>query len=195
MSWSVFVNLTQDEVDHAVSKGTERQESADRKKSVSAFPEQFSNQLLLNHQHAACAELAVAKFLRIDTELGVDVYSVPDIDGTRIDVRWSRSRNHCKVKKEDIEKDRVIVGCVGPMNRVEILGWILASDAPSRCRSSDPSDGRPPCLFIEEPAWENPYHLTEEIYQLEEPLPRTSFVSVTWSNTILAVITRSLLSP
>jgi hypothetical protein len=168
MSWSVFVTLTSDEVAHGINKGTERQESAERKKSVSAFPEQFPNQLLLNHQHAACAELAVAKFLGIKTELGVDVYSVPDIDGTRIDVRWSRSRNHCKVRQRDIKKDRVIVGSIGPMNCIEILGWILASDAPSRCRRSNPNDGKPPCLFIEELAWENPHDLTEEIYLLKK---------------------------
>jgi hypothetical protein len=112
--------------------------------------------------------LAVAKFLGIKTELGVDVYSVPDIDGTRIDVRWSRSRNHCKVRQRDIEKDRVIVGSIGPMNCIEILGWILASDAPSRCRRSNPNDGKPPCLFIEELAWENPHDLTEEIYLLKK---------------------------
>jgi hypothetical protein len=168
MSWSVFVTLTSDEVAHGITKGTERQESAERKKSVSAFPEQFPNQLLLNHQHAACAELAVAKFLGIKTELGVDVYSVPDIDGTRIDVRWSRSRNHCKVRQRDIERDRVIVGSIGPMNCIEILGWILASDAPSRCRRSNPNDGKPLCLFIEELAWENPHDLTEKIYLLRK---------------------------
>ena len=49
MNWSVFVTLTSDEVAHGITKGTERQESAERKKSVSAFPEQFPNQLLLNH--------------------------------------------------------------------------------------------------------------------------------------------------
>jgi hypothetical protein len=166
MNQSAFICLTPEEVAHAIAKGTERQRSAERKKSVSAFPEQYPNQLLLNHQHAACAELAVAKFLRVKTELGVDVYSVPDIDGTRIEVRWSRSRNHCKVKQRDIENERVIVGTVGPMHCIEILGWILASDAPLRCRRSDPNDGRPDCFFVEELAWENPHDLHDWIYSL-----------------------------
>ena len=168
MSWSVFVTLKQSEIDYAFDIGKQRQDSADRKKSVSAFPEQFAGQFLQSHQLAACAELAVANFLELEIELHVDVYDVPDIDGTRIDVRWSRSKNHCKVKPRDILKDRVIAGTFGPPNKMEILGWILASDAPSRCRRSNPNDGKPPCLFIEELAWENPHDLTEEIYLLKK---------------------------
>ena len=166
MSHPTLIPLTPEEVAYGIVKGTERQRSAEAKKSVPAFPEQFPNQLLLNHQHAACAELAVAKMLRVKTELGVDIYSVPDIDGTRIEVRWSRSRSHCKVTRRDIERDRVIVGTIGPMHCIEILGWILAIDAPSRCRRSDPNDGRPDCFFVEELAWENPHDLHDWIYSL-----------------------------
>ena len=156
--------LDDSEVEYAIGRGAARQKSSDLKNSRPAFAEQYSGQLLENHKHGACAELAVRKFLSFPLALGVDEYFVPDIEGTRIEVRWSRYRDKCKVRHRDIESGRVIVGTIGSFSHIEILGWILASDAPARGKPSSRDDDRPPCIFIEDLAWENPHTLTADIY-------------------------------
>ena len=148
------VTLNASELRYCLGIGNARQDSAEKKHSVSAFPARYPNELRENHIYAARAEFAVAKFLGLETTLGVDVYCVPDIIGTKIDVRWSRSRNHCKIKQRDIDLGRIIIGTNGTESQIEILGWLNATDAPSVGTPSDPSDGRPPCWFIHELAWE-----------------------------------------
>jgi len=164
MSWGVIVELTEAETAYAIGRGELRQRSSELKNSRPAFAEQYSGQLLDNHKHGACAELAVRKFLGFPLVLGVDEYFVPDIEHTNIEVRWSRQRDKCKVRHRDIEARRVIVGTIGSFSRIELLGWILATDAPSRGTASDREDKRPPCIFIDDLAWENPWMLTADIY-------------------------------
>jgi len=71
------------------------------------------------------AELVVAYYLNLDTKLSCDAYNVPDIDGTRIDVRWSSRRDLCKVKPVDIKENRVVVATTGNDSLIEIIGWIM----------------------------------------------------------------------
>ena len=145
------VRLSDAQLRYALEIGNARQRSAEAKQSRSAFPEQWAGQLLDNHLNAACAELAVAVALGCDQTLGVDVYSVPDLIGTRVEVRWSRGRNLCKVTQRDIDNDRLVIGTVGTRPEIELLGWIEAKHAPERGQRSR----QPPwCWFIHELAWE-----------------------------------------
>lgn len=145
------VRLNDAQLEYALKIGNARQRSAEDKRSRSAFPEQWTGQFLDNHLNAACAELAVAVALGCDQSLGVDVYSVPDLIGTQIEVRWSRGRNLCKVTQRDIDNNRLVIGTVGLKPEIELLGWINAKDAPERGeRSRQP----PWCWFIHELAWE-----------------------------------------
>jgi len=145
------IKLSETQICAARLIGEARQLSAEKRSSKSAFPEQWAGQFLDNHKNAACAELAVSVALQVKTELGVDVFSVPDIDGTRIDVRWARNRDLCKVTPRDIGKNRIIVGTTGTDAEIEILGWIEARDAPYRCKGSAKE---PWCWFVDEFAWE-----------------------------------------
>ena len=154
------IRLTDSQILLAKSKGEARQRSAELRGSKPAFAEQWAGQLLDNHRHAACAELAVSVALGIDPELGVDVFSVPDIDGTRIDVRWARNRAFCKVTPRDIDKNRIVIGTIGEDTEIEILGWIEACNAPYRCKRSS---HKPWCWFVDEFAWEPIETLTESI--------------------------------
>lgn len=136
----------------AIAAGLARQRSAEAKRSRPAFAEAWPGQLLDNHINGACAEAAVAVALGLTPSLGVDVYAVPDLDGTRIEVRWSRARNWCKITPRDIALDRLVVGVVGvPPHAMEILGWLEARDAPERGTFAARP---PPCWFIHELAWE-----------------------------------------
>jgi hypothetical protein len=153
------VRLNDEQLHYAVEIGKARQKSAEDKRSVSAFPEQWQGQFADNHINAACAELAVAVALGCKKTLGVDVYSVPDLIDTRIEVRWSRNRNLCKITPRDIEKNRIVIGTVGTAPEIELLGWLEAADGPERGRRSD----YPPyCWFIHELAWERLEFLSEE---------------------------------
>jgi len=146
------VVLNDAQVAQAIAAGEARQRSAETKRSRPAFAEAWPGQLLDNHINAACAEVAVAVALGLEPSLGVDVYAVPDLDGTRIEVRWSRSRNHCKVTPRDIAQGRLVVAVVGDRPAIEILGWLEASDAPER---GTPAREPPPCWFVHELAWES----------------------------------------
>lgn len=146
------VVLNEQQLVQAMTAGVARQRSAEAKRSRPAFAEAWPGQLLDNHVNAACAEMTVAVALGINPTLGVDVYAVPDLDGTRIEVRWSRARNWCKVTPRDIAQDRLVIGVVGvPPGEFEILGWLEARDAPER---GTPAREPPPCWFIHELAWE-----------------------------------------
>lgn len=145
------VVLNDAQVALAIHAGEARQRSAEAKRSRPAFAEQWPGQLLDNHINAACAELAVAVALGLEPTLGVDVYAVPDLDGTRIEVRWSRHRNRCKITPRDIAQRRIVVATVGVRPEIEILGWLEASDAPER---GTPAPTPPPCWFVHELAWE-----------------------------------------
>jgi len=160
------VTLDAEQLAQAIAAGEARQRSAEAKRSRPAFAEAWPGQLLNNHTNAACAEMAVAVALGLKPSLGVDVYSVPDLDGTRIEVRWSRSRNHCKVTPRDVAKGRLVVGVVGDRPAMEILGWLEASDAPER---GTPSKEPPPCWFIHELAWERFDTLDERRWKLAAP--------------------------
>ncbi len=146
------IRLTEDQVRYALEIGNARQRSAEAKRSAPAFPEAWPGQLLDNHLNAACGEMAVAVALGIEPTLGVDVYAVPDLAGTRIEVRWSRARNWCKITPRDIAQNRLVIGVVGVSpGELEILGWLEATDAPER---GTPAPEPPPCWFIHELAWE-----------------------------------------
>ena len=121
----VYVSPLDSHRSYALKVGTERQESAERKKSVNHYPEQWAGQLLRGHYMGCLAELVVAYYLKIETKLSCDAYNVPDIDGTRIDVRWSSRRNLCKVKPVDIRENRVVVATTGSDMQIEIIGWIM----------------------------------------------------------------------
>lgn len=146
------VVLNESQVRQAIAAGEARQRSAEAKRSRPAFAEAWPGQLLDNHINAACAEVAVAVALGLKPSLGVDVYAVPDLDGTRIEIRWSRSRNHCKITPRDIAQRRLVVAVVGDRPAMEILGWLEASDAPER---GTPAREPPPCWFVHELAWES----------------------------------------
>ena len=161
------VRLSDAQLRYAVEIGKARQRSAEEKRSTSAFPEQWQGQFADNHINAACAELAVAVALGCKQTLGVDVYSVPDLLDTRIEVRWSRNRNLCKITPRDIEKKRIVIGTVGAAPEIELLGWLEATDGPERGRRSE----RPPyCWFIHELAWER-----LEFLPLEQKTPSLFF--------------------
>jgi len=153
---------------YALSVGDARQDSAEAKRSVSAFPEDYAGQYRDNHRNASCAELAASQALNIQTSLGCDVYNVPDLDGTCIDVRWSRHKDKCKVKQRDIDNDRIIVSVTGNYheNMWHVQGWLYASEAPIIGNSSDPHDGKPPCWFINSNSYRDLTTLTSNIYKL-----------------------------
>jgi len=160
----VIITLTEEQEAAAVAAGRARQLSAEAKRSAPAFPEAWPGQLLDNHISAACAESAVAVALGLEPSLGVDVYAVPDLDGTRLEVRWARNPRFVKVTPRDIAQDRIVVGTVGARPRIEILGWIAAGDAPARGRRAI---SPPPCWFIDDLGWERWERLTPEIYGVE----------------------------
>ncbi len=160
----MIISLTPAQEAVAVEAGRARQLSAEAKRSRPAFPEAWPGQLLDNHINAACAEAAVAVALGLEPSLGVDVYAVPDLDGTRIEVRWARNPRFVKVTPRDIAQGRIVVGTCGARPRIEILGWLEAGDAPARGRRAT---SPPPCWFIDELGWELWERLTPEIYRVE----------------------------
>jgi len=121
----VFVTPLDSHRAYALKVGTERQESAERKNSVNHYPEQWPGQFMRGHYMGCLAELVVAYYLNLDTKLSCDAYNVPDIDGTRIDVRWSSRRDLCKVKPVDIQENRVVIATTGNDSLIEIIGWIM----------------------------------------------------------------------
>jgi len=164
---SVCVQLIDEEIAYVTRIGNERNDSSLKKKSKSHFPERWEGEFVENDVQGAAAEYAVAKYLGLSRHLGVDVYDVADIDNTRIEIRWSRNKNYCKVKQRDINANRIVIGTHGMLPIIQILGWIDAHDAPYYGKESDPSDGRPHCWFIPELCWNKIETLTKDMYLLK----------------------------
>lgn len=137
------VTLTPYEMRMAVFVGVGRHFSALVKGSRPRFPEREPGELWNHHIHGACAELAVAKRLRLYWDGSVDTYGGEDIPGTGADVRYGKP----KIKPGDTGRIVAVVPGGGPF-QFRIWGWMEAA-AGRRPEWAAPTP--PPCWFP--PAW------------------------------------------
>lgn len=146
---TVKIELTANEVLVAGYVGMRRAADAYFKNRKVGFKEFYLGELWSSHIESAHAETAVSKYLGKYWGYGVNTFDVPDIEGTDIEVRWSRHTHDkpskgCKVKAQEADS-KIIVAVTGRCPNYEIMGWCEPSYAK---RPRMYCAEFPPCYFV-----------------------------------------------
>jgi hypothetical protein len=146
---AVTIILKQHEVQAAALVGFRRQLNASIRNDTPSFPERYPGQLWYNHIAGACAECAVAKYLRTFWDMSVDTFNTTDLPGWDCEIRFSPTGKP-KVKPRDTRNIIAVVGDAARISHYEIWGWLPASEAK---QDEWASNNDPPCWFPPKEAW------------------------------------------
>jgi len=108
------------------------------------FPEKYIGELLLNHQLAACAELAFCKMSGIYFAHTKNTFHIADVLDN-IEVRYS-NLPEVKVRRDD--NNMIVVSMSGNLDCFTCNGWIKSEDAKRQEYEKDYGNRGRPAYFV-----------------------------------------------
>ena len=113
------IKLDEVEANIASEVGIKRNIEALFKSRKNNYEDTWIGESWANHIEGACAELAVCNFLNRRWDRSVNVFTREDINGTNIDVKWSRKPYLIIEPKNPF----ILVLINGSCPNYEVLGW------------------------------------------------------------------------
>jgi hypothetical protein len=138
------IKLSEMELKVGCITGYERHIESVINKRRPRFPERYVGELLLNHQMAACAELAFCKMSGIYFAHTKNTFHVADVLNN-IEVRFS---NLPEVKVRADDDDMVVVSMSGNLDGFVCNGWIKSEDAKLPEYEKDYGNRGRPAFFV-----------------------------------------------
>jgi hypothetical protein len=137
---SVLVKLSVDDVIRGAAVGFLREVESIKKGLVNKHGYKGKDEWE-THIMGALAELAVANYLGVPWNEGINTFSAPDIDPD-IQVRCSKReyQHRLTVRPKDKDNERFVLVNRMTNYNYELLGWILGKDAKHPDYSEDPGD-------------------------------------------------------